>query len=242
MTQSCLCKTISDQRDPATWGSPPSFSLTGFQLLSSFFSILPHQCICLRMQKLMVGRSCGCSNGQHLCYSTKRSLPLGFVPVHFCTRHLMLMAIKFIFFFEKKTKKTQREENASEHMVNKTSVVLLHPEETEMLITTPGLPPPEAADILFSCWALILLNSVRKLQLPWSGSDAAQLCSPPPPFASVLRQTERRSFKMKSWQTDGGIIISCSCSCSSSTGGFKCSDRRWNLRDKNKKRMNDCAS
>lgn len=57
-------------------------------------------------------------------------------------------------------------------------IVLLRPEEAEMLITTPGLLPPEAADILFSCWALIMLNSVRKLQLPWFTSDAAQLCSP----------------------------------------------------------------
>lgn len=30
-------------------------------------------------------------------------------------------------------------------------IVLLRPEEAQMLITTPGLLPPEAADILFSC-------------------------------------------------------------------------------------------
>lgn len=56
-------------------------------------------------------------------------------------------------------------------------IVPLQPEEAETLITTPGLTLPEAA-ISISCSALILLNSVRQLQLSSFTSDAAQLCSP----------------------------------------------------------------
>lgn len=116
-------------------------------------------------------------------------------------------------------------------------IVLLHPEEAERLITTPGLLLPVAA-ISISCCALILLNSVRQLQLPSFTSDAAQLCSPE--FPALHLSCDRLTGDHLEWCPDkqmGGIIISCSCSCSA--GGIKCSDSRWNLRDKNKERKKE---